>query len=153
MLDGQMCYNVSSCMYVTCIPWLNYSKSKRQGECPLLCNSCRMNSWPFAILPNASCGISLVVNDYCMPIHSRSTKEYIGHFPSLLTLVQWHRQGGACGFICMEAEKGNFYVSAMRRRTSAAKQTPSARNFAAELCTPPRRDKDSTPVASLSAIN
>ena len=33
MLDGQMCYNVSSCMYVTCIPWLNYSKSKKEGEC------------------------------------------------------------------------------------------------------------------------
>ena len=30
---------------------------------------------------------------------------------------------------CMEAKKGNFYVSAMRRRTSAVKRTPSARNF------------------------
>ena len=55
--------------------------------------------------------------------------------------------------LLMEAEKGNFYVSAVRRRASAAKRTPSALNFAAELCVLPRRDKDLTPVASLSAIN
>ena len=53
----------------------------------------------------------------------------------------------------MEAEKGNFYVSAVRRRTSAAKRTPSARSFDAELYTPPRRDKNSTPVTPFSAIN
>ena len=55
--------------------------------------------------------------------------------------------------IFMEAEKGNFYVSAVRRRTSAAKRTPPACNFAAELYAPPRRDKDSTPVTPLSTIN
>ena len=55
-------------------------------------------------------------------------------------------------FVGAQERRVIFYVSAVRRRTSAAKRAPSARNFAAEVYTPPRRDKDSTPVTPLSAI-
>ena len=35
--------------------------------------------------------------------------------------------------LCVEAKKGNIYVSAVRSSTSAAKQVPTVRNFTVEL--------------------